>query len=211
MADEHGRHRSPDEVDTVDASADDAPTDVETDDAGASDDAALDFLKHTAPKRDNRALMALVAGIVVVAALGALVTWQAQRELQLRRTDALRQMYLTAARQCAENLTSIDYRHADADIQRVLDTATGAYFDDFKKSAATVVDSVKQQQAVSVGSVVEAGVESMTDATAAVLVAVKVHTDVSNGPPQKDRFGRIRLTMLKDGDSAKVSKVDPVQ
>jgi Mce-associated membrane protein len=220
MADEHGRHRNPEDVD--DAEADDAEVD---DDAGAadstpdvaddkpviSDDEALAFLKPTAPKRDSRVIVALVVGVVVVGALGALVTWLGQRELHLRRDDALQQMYLTAGKQAAADLTTIDYRHVDADINRALDTSTGAYLEDFKQRSAAVVASVKEQQSVSVGTVTEAGVDSVRDTSGTVLVAVKVHTEVGNGPPQRDRYWRVRLTMQKVGDSAKVSIVEPIQ
>lgn len=211
MADEHGRHRNPDDADEADASAADPTPDAADDKPAVSDDEALAFLKQAAPKRDRRVIAALVVGLVVVVALGALVTWLGQRELQSRRDDALYEMYLTAGKQSAANLTTIDYRHVDDDIKRALDTSTGAYFDEFKQRSAAVVDSVKQQQSVSSGTITEAGVESANDTTGVVLVAVKVHTEVGSGPPQRDRYWRVRLTMQKVGDSAKVSNVEPIQ
>jgi Mce-associated membrane protein len=211
MADEHGRHRDPDEVDDEDASAADVTPDAVDDAPAVSDEEALAFLKHPAPQRDNRVISALVVGVLVVGALGALVAWLGQRELQLRRDDALHQMYLTAGKQVAVNLTTIDYRHVDDDIKRALDASTGAYLDEFKQRSVAVVDSVKQQQSASVGTVTEAGVESANDTTGVVLVAVKVHTEVGNGPPQRDRYWRVRLTMQKVGDGAKASKVEPIQ
>ena len=53
--------------------------------------------------------------------------------------------------------------------------------------------------------------ESATDTSGVVLVAVKVHTEVGSGPPQRDRYWRVRLTMQKEGEGAKVSKVEPIQ
>jgi Mce-associated membrane protein len=211
MADEHGRHRNPDEVDDEDAGAADVTPDADDEKPAISDEEALAFLKPAAPKRDSRVIVALVVGVLVVGALGAVVTWLGQRELQLRRDDALHEMYLTAGKQVAVNLTTIDYRHVDEDIKRALDTSTGAYFDDFTQRSPAVADSVKQQQSVSVGTVTEAGVDSATDTSGVVLVAVKVHTEVGNGPPQRDRYWRVRLTMQKVGDSAKVSNVEPIQ
>lgn len=211
MADEHGRHRNPDDADEADASAADPTPDAADDKPAVSDDEALAFVKQAAPKRDNRVIAALVVGLVVVVALGALVTGLGQRELQSRRDDALYEMYLTAGKQSAANLTTIDYRHVDDDIKRALDTSTGAYFDEFKQRSAAVVDSVKQQQSVSSGMITEAGVESANDTSGVVLVAVKVHTEVGSGPPQRDRYWRVRLTMQKVGDSAKVSNVEPIQ
>jgi Mce-associated membrane protein len=211
MADEHGRHRNPDEVDDDDAAAPDVTPDAVADKPAVSDAEALAFLKHTAPQRDSRVIAALIVGVLVVGALGALVVWLGQRELQLRRDDALHQMYLTAGKQVAVNLTTFDYRHVDDDVKRALDTSTGAYLEDFKQRSAAVVDSVKQQQSASVGTVTEAGVESANDTTGVVLVAVKVHTEVGSGPPQRDRYWRVRLTLQKVGDGAKASKVEPIQ
>lgn len=211
MADEHGRHRNPDEVDDDDTSTPDETPDADDDAPAVSDEEALAFLKPAAPQRDKRVMVALVVGVLVVGVLGALVAWLGQRELQLRRDDALHEMYLTAGKQVAVNLTTIDYRHVDDDIKRALDTSTGAYFDDFKQRSAAVVDSVKQQQSASVGTVTEAGVESANGTSGVVLVAVKVHTEVGSGPPQRDRYWRVRLTMQKVGDNAKVSKVEPIQ
>ncbi|TLH67883.1 Mce protein [Mycolicibacterium aubagnense] len=198
-------------MDDEEASVEDATPDADDANPAVSDDEALAFLKQAAPKRDSRVIVALIVGVVVVAALGALVTWLGQRELQVRRDDALRQMYLTAGKQSAVNLTTIDYRHVDDDIKRALDTSTGAYFDDFTQRSAAVVDSVKQQQSVSVGTVTEAGVESVNETSGVVLVAVKVHTEVGDGAPQQDRYWRVRLTMQKVGEGAKVSNVEPIQ
>ncbi len=211
MADEHGRHRNPDDEDDADASAPEETPDAADDKPAVSDEEALAFLKPAAPKRDSRVIVALVVGLVVVGALGALVTWLGQRELQLRRDDALREMYLTAGKQAAVNLTTIDHHHVDEDLKRAMDDSTGAYFDEFKQRSAAMVDSVKQQQSVSAGTITEAGVESVNDTTGVVLVAVKVHTEVGSGPPLKDRYWRVRLTMQKVGEDAKVSNVEPIQ
>ena len=75
MADEHGRHRNPDEVDDDDANAPDDTPDADDDAPAISDEEALAFLKPTAPQRDKRVIAALVVGVLVVGALGALVAW----------------------------------------------------------------------------------------------------------------------------------------
>ncbi|MDR3663394.1 MAG: Mce protein [Mycobacterium sp.] len=217
MADIQGRHSRPGEADAEDETVvDEAPVDEAADDEAADvvvDEPAEVSLtpKKVVTKRDNRMMIAMVVGLVVVAALGALVAWLGQRELQLRRDDALRQMYLTAGRQGAVNLTSIDYNHVEPDVQRVLDSATGSFYNDFQRRAASFTDVVKQMKSASVGTVTEAGVDSATDRDAVVLVAVTVHTDVGSGQPQPDRAWRVRLSMLKVGDGAKVSNVEFVQ
>ena len=58
-----------------------------------------------------------------------------------------------------------------------------------------------------VGAVTAAGLESSTDTSAQVLVAVTVQTSKSGAPPQP-RSWRMRLTVQKAGDAAKVSNVN---
>jgi Mce-associated membrane protein len=226
---EHGR-RSLDEADggepdaAAEAAAETAATDpaetkaegpAQTEAEGpAETDAAEPSEAAAGPvkePRDKRVLAAMAAGLVVVLALGGLVGWLGYREYQMRSDETLRQSYLDAARQGALNLTTIDYRHVDADVKRVLDSSTGAFYDDFQRRAQSFSDVVKQMQSAAVGKVTEAGVEKATASEGLVLVAVTVHTDVGNGPPQPDRAWRIRLSMQKAGDSVKVSKVEFVQ
>jgi Mce-associated membrane protein len=218
---EHGR-RSLDEADGGEsdaaaeaaaetAAADPAETEAEGPvDADAEGPAEAAAAPVKAP-RDKRVLAAMAAGLVVVLALGGLVGWFGYREYQMRRDEALRQSYLDAARQGALNLTSIDYRHVDADVKRLLDSSTGRFYDDFQRRAASFSDVVKQMQSAAVGKVTEAGVEKATASEGSALVAVTVHTDVSNGPPQPDRAWRIRLKMQKSGSNVKVSEVEFVQ
>ncbi|MDH6244669.1 Mce protein [Mycobacterium sp. OTB74] len=218
---EHGRH-SLDEADggEPDAAAE-ATAGTEAADTAETEAEDLAEIEAEGPAeaaaapvkepRDKRVLAVMAAGLVVVLALGGLVGWLGYREYQMRSDETLRQSYLDAARQGALNLTTIDYRHVDADVKRVLDSSTGAFYDDFQRRAASFSDVVKQMQSAAVGKVTEAGVEKATVSEGSVLVAVTVHTDVGNGPPQPDRAWRIRLGMQKAGDSVKVSKVEFVQ
>jgi Mce-associated membrane protein len=111
------------------------------------------------------------------------------------------------ARQAALNLTTIDYQHADADVQRILDSATGQFFDDFSKRSQPFVDVVKQAQSKSVGTVTEAGLESEDHDGARVIVAVAVNTSNAGAPQQQPRAWRMRLTVQSVGGDAKVSNV----
>jgi Mce-associated membrane protein len=48
------------------------------------------------------------------------------------------------------------------DVLRILDSATGTFYDDFSKCSQPFVHVVKQAQSKSVGTVTEAGIESET-------------------------------------------------
>ena len=124
------------------------------------------------------------------------------------KADEQRKLFLQVGRQGALNLTTIDWQHADADVQRVLDSSTGTFYDDFQSRAAPFVEVVKQAQSKSVGTISEAGLESESDNAAKVLVAVTVNTTNAGAPEQQPRSWRMRISVEKVGDDAKVSNVE---
>jgi len=128
-----------------------------------------------------------------------------------QRLNTEREHYVQAARQTALNLTTIDYSHAEADVQRILDGATGEFRDGFSERAQPFIDAVKRAQSRSVGTVTQAGLESMTEGQAQAIVAVTVTTDNVTGAKDPPKSWRMRLGMQTNGDSVKVSHVEFVQ
>ena len=53
------------------------------------------------------------------------------------------QHYVDAATTMAQALTTIDYRYADRDVQRILDNATGTFYDNFKNRSADFIQVVR--------------------------------------------------------------------
>ena len=162
----------------------------------------------TATPRRSPAKLALVVGSVIVLALASLTGWLGLRSHQLERAAEQRAEFLQAGRQTALDLTTIDWQHADEDVERILNNATGAFYDEFSTRAQPFVDVVKQSQSKSVGKVTEAALESVSDGAAQVLVAVGVQTVLANQPEQNPRLWRMRIGVEKVGDQAKVSKVE---
>lgn len=150
-----------------------------------------------------------VVGAVVVAMLAVSCGWLGYRFVQEHRAEQARAAFLEAGQQGAVNLTSIDYARADADVQRILDSATGQFRDDFTKRSAALVDVVKKTQSRSIGTVTAAGLESTSAEEAQVLVALSVQTtNRGTSDPQPSRYWRMRLTVNRIGDGVKISKVD---
>jgi Mce-associated membrane protein len=67
---------------------------------------------------------------------------------------------------------------------------------------------VKQAQSKSVGTVTAAGLESASADQAEVLVAVSVKTSNAGAADNQPRAWRMRISVQKIGDQAKVSNVE---
>ncbi|HXO54425.1 MAG TPA: Mce protein, partial [Mycobacterium sp.] len=95
-----------------------------------------------------------------------------------------------------------------ADIKRILDSSTGAFYDDFQKRSQPFVEVVKQAQSKSRGTITQAGLESLQPDSAQALVAVAVTTSNAGAPEQQPRAWRMRVSVQMIGDTAKVSNVE---
>lgn len=151
--------------------------------------------------------LATLICLVAVLALSGVVGWLGFQTYQLREDQEQRQLFLQVGRQGAVNLTTIDWQNVDHDIQRILDSATGPFYEDFSKRSQPFIDVVKKVQSKSVGTVTEAGLESLSRNEARVLVAVSVKTSNLGAEDQSPRAWRMRIDVQKVGDGAKVSNV----
>jgi Mce-associated membrane protein len=180
------------------------PADV--DEADGDDEEIAD---KEGKRRISHVRLATIVGLVLVVALGGLVGWLGFRAYQSHQVDAQRKLFLQVGRQGALNLTTIDFAHVDDDVKRILDSATGNFYDEFQQRSQPFTEVVKQVKSKSVGSVTEAGLESESPNEAQVLVAVTVHTAVEGQPDQQPRAWRMRIMVQKVGDDdAKVSNVE---
>lgn len=151
----------------------------------------------------------LVAGVLIVVVLAGLVVWLGYRGYVVHQEQKRHELFLETARQSALNLTTISYTEVDADVQRILDSATGTFFDDFQKRFQPFADVVRQAQSSSVGDITAAGVEMATKDSAQVLVVVTVKTSSPAGADQQPRSWRMRIAVERVDDAvAKVSNVE---
>lgn len=150
----------------------------------------------------------MLVGLVVVAVLAGLCAALGHRTYEGMRADRQRALFVTVASQAAASLTSVDYRHPETDVQRILELSTGGLHDDFAGRSGPFIDVVKKAKSSSTGTVTEAGVESITGAEGRVLVAVTVMSSNRGVPEAQPRNWRMRLTVAAVGDGAKVSRVE---
>ncbi|BCP07989.1 hypothetical protein MINTM020_00870 [Mycobacterium paraintracellulare] len=190
-----------DGADDYDAAVDDDADDAaEHGDEGAED--AAPTKERLTPVR-----LAAVLGLATVVALSALAGWFGYRGFHARQAQHQRELLVQVGRQGALNLTTIDWRHADADVQRILESATGQFYDDFSQRSAAFIDVVKKAQSTSVGRITEAGLESQSGNDAQVVVAVSVKTSNLGAAEQETRHWRMRITVQNVGGGMKVSNV----
>jgi Mce-associated membrane protein len=201
-------------VEIKDSDHDEAADAVEADEIGADDEVDDGEVDEEEPQsveaRNRRRLSnagwALVASAIIVAMLAGLAGWFGYRGYQKHEAQTLRELFVQTARQGALNLTTINYTEAEADVQRVLDSATGAFRDDFAKRSQPFVEVVKAARSQSEGTITEAGLESQRGDSAEVLVAVAVKSRTAVGE-QAPREWRMRIQVQAVGDGAKVSNV----
>jgi Mce-associated membrane protein len=151
--------------------------------------------------------IALVAGLLVGAVLAGLVGWLGFRLYEADTIAAQRNMFVQTARQGAVNLSTVDYEHADVDAQRILDSATGKFYDNFSHRTQSYIENAKRARSKLVGTVIEAGLQSQTGDLGRVLVAVTVKSSDPAQAEQEPALWRIQITVQQTGNGGKVSDV----
>ena len=150
----------------------------------------------------------IIAVIIIVASLAGSgwIVWQ-YYDARARREHA--QEFVDTAKQTVVDLTSIDFHKVKDQVQHIVDNSTGSFRDDFINRSDQFIKVAEASKAVAKGTVDAAAVESMTTDEAVVLVvgSEQITNAVGNQQPRSFRF---RVTVTKDGDQFKVSKLELV-
>ncbi|KKB98899.1 hypothetical protein [Mycolicibacter arupensis] len=154
----------------------------------------------------RRVIAVVVVGLAVVVLTGAL-GWLGYRIQANQQAQEQREQFVQVARQAAVNLTTISYAQAGADVQRIIDTTTGEFRDDFTQRSRPFVDVVQQAHSESEGTVTEAGLESVDGDRADVLLAVAVRTTMAGNVVPEPRRWRMRISLQRTDDGPKVSNI----
>ncbi|WP_263987971.1 hypothetical protein, partial [Mycobacterium conspicuum] len=146
--------------------------------------------------------MVLILGLAV--ASGYMLLKQQQVTRQQQRTAA----FVAGAKRGVINLTSQDFNRAKEHVQRVIDSCTGEFKDQYQQRAADFTRAVQESKAITEGTVNGAAVESMDAHSAKVLVSAT--SRVTNKPDAKDdpRTWRLKVTVVDDGGQYKMSNVE---
>ena len=116
--------------------------------------------------------------------------------------------FLAGARQGVVNMTSLDFNRAKEDVQRVIDSSTGQFRDDFQQRAKDFMTVVEQSKVVTQGTVNAAAVQSIDGNSA--LVSSRRHraSPTPRGAKDEPRSWRLKVTVTEDGGQYKMSKVE---
>ncbi len=155
----------------------------------------------------TRAVRPVVLALLVVVAVAAAVLAAASlsRVAAAAERSDRRAAVLDSARQQAVNFTTLDYRHLDRDLGRVLRGATGDFRRQFRAGTKDLSALVTQNKAVSRGQVLDAGlVSSDADSARVLVVADSTVTNAADPKPQKRHY-RMQLDLVRHGDRWLVS------
>lgn len=120
--------------------------------------------------------------------------------LDARAEDERRRAVLRAATAEVVAFTTLDYRDLEPSIERVLEGATGEFEQQFESSRAQLEQLSRDNESVSEGRVLEAGVVSMDEDSATVIVVADSQvTNKSTEQPQPRHY-RLQLDLVLEGD-----------
>lgn len=182
----------------------------------AADDIEADVAEpqslSTAPQRNARrvVLTVVAATLIVVISLGLLSVggWMMWQHHKIVGEQQQRAEYAAGASQGVVNLMSLDFNHAKQDVQRIIDSTTGDFKKDFEAQAGDFVKVAESSKAITVATVHATAVQSMTDNTANVLLAVSTRVSNAASKEQQPRSWRLSVDVVRDDGQIKLAKVE---
>ncbi len=156
------------------------------------------------PSRSAIGKAAAILLICSFAALSGLMMFHHHKSTERQQRASA---FIAGAKRGVVNMISLDFSKAKEDVQRVIDSSTGKFRDDFAQQSADFTKTVEQSKVVTEGTVTAAALESMNDSSALVLVSAT--SRITNLPtPQQPRAWRLKVTVTEDGGQYKMSKVE---
>lgn len=158
--------------------------------------------------RPKRTTMVAAVGMLCTAALLAASAVMVRHHDQLLGEQQRAAEFTAAARQVVVTLMSISADSAKDDVQRIIDSSTGQFRDDFRGAAAEFVKAAQTAKVSTKTTVQAACLESMTEDTAVVAVAASSTLSNTAGAPEQPRSWRLSVKLARDGGKIKMSSME---
>lgn len=152
--------------------------------------------------------IAKVVAVLLILGFSGLSGYFVWEHHQATDRDQKAAAFIAGAKKGVVNMTSLDFKKAKDDVQRVIDSSTGEFRDDFQQRAADFTKVVEQSKVVTEGTVNAAAIESMDGRTAQVLVSATSRVTNSAGAKDEPRAWRLRVTVTEEDGPYKMSKVE---
>jgi Mce-associated membrane protein len=200
-------HETADESDTAGAELDEGP---EYDVVDGPEDADGEPARRRRFKLPRIRVKVLAAGLVILCSLGLLgvsgyMIWQHRRVAAEQQRAA---EFGAAAQQGVVTMMSLDFNHADEDVKRIVDNATGDFKKDFQNATQDFTKVAQDSKVITTATVNAAAVQSMARDTATVLVSATTHVSNAASKDQPPRTWRLFVDIARDGGQLKLAKVE---
>ena len=192
------------ETDADDVEESDSETDEETVEAAAPESRLARWRRRLPPLSATSKVAAIVLICAFVGASGYML-WYAHHATERQQLAA---NFVAGAKQGVVNMTSLDFNRAKEDVQRLLDSSTGEFRDDFQQRAKDFVSVVQESKVVTQGTINATAVESMGEHSASILVAATSRITNAAGAKDEARVWRLRVTVTEEGGQYKMSKLE---
>ncbi len=202
---------TPEVVETSDDSVESTETVAASETPATPDTAQAEESEATSTESRLRvplSVLLVAATVVAICALLGASGWMAWQHHNVEKDRQQSAAFAATARQGIINLTSLDFKKSKEDVQRIVDSATGEFRDQFQKTADDFASVVKDTKAVAEGTVAATAVESMNNDSAIVLVLANERVTNMAGAKDQPRTFRFRVSVIRDGDQLKLSKVE---
>ncbi|NKQ51676.1 hypothetical protein HFP15_02130 [Amycolatopsis sp. K13G38] len=155
-----------------------------------------------------RAVLAYLVVALLIVGLGVVGGLYYQHVRAGEQRDADREAALASARQVVLDLVEIDPKTVEQTVQRLRDSATGAFQPELAQQADAIKQVVSQSQVSSHGSVVEAALSSSDGDNAVALAAVQATVTNAAAPQGEQRQYRFRVSLQRANAKWLVSNLE---
>lgn len=153
--------------------------------------------------------LSVIALIVAAVALGAVGVDQRLDHRSVIATRDRDSQIVDTAREGVRAMLSVNQNSVDADVKKILDSATGEWKADFSQRSTAFATVVRDANVTTAGKIDEAGIEKHNaDGSYSVLVAASSQVTNAAGAQDEPRKWRLRVLVKPTPQGDKIAKME---